>query len=222
MIRKIIQLNNEGVRCLDAGNHERARDIFKVALQRTTQVLIGRAEPTQEAKEMFLYNHRNAIERVPISPMPIHPEDEPGRTYVFSYALTLNEDCPQLDVSAPDYCLRETIVIMFNLALVHHWRGINLQVSSLLPKALKLYEMALNLVKRSQFPETNLILLGLLNNCGQIHHELAQYNQSSDCFKSLKDLLVAGAANSVDDKDVQDGFLLNLLFLDAPQNAAAA
>ena len=221
-LRNLLKTNNEGVRSLNAGHHERAREIFKEALQQITELIMGRAELTQDIKEIFPFDLTNAIERVPISPRSKPLREECDGTYVFSYALTLKKHCAQVNISAPDYCLRETIVIMFNLALVHHWRGINLQGSSFLPKALKLYEMAISLVQRSHFPESNMLLLGLLNNCGQIHHELAEYSLSTECFKNLKSLLVSGAANSVDDKDMQEGFLLNLLFLDAPENAAAA
>ena len=156
MIRQVIELNNEGVRSLNAGHHERAREIFKEALQQITELIMGRAELTQDIKEIFPFDLTNAIERVPISPRSKPLREECDGTYVFSYALTLKKHCAQVNISAPDYCLRETIVIMFNLALVHHWRGINLQGSSFLPKALKLYEMAISLVQRSHFPESNM------------------------------------------------------------------
>ena len=124
-------------------------------------------------------------------------------------------------MAADEYCHRESSVIMFNLALVHHWRGMHFGVTSLLPKALKLYEMSYSLIQNGATFETHHLVLALLNNMGQIHHELTQYAQAEHCFKNLKDLLASGATQVLDGPEVQ-GFLMNIMFLEAPSMAPAA
>jgi hypothetical protein len=111
---------------------------------------------------------------------------------------------------------------MFNLALVHHWRGVHFGISSLLPKALVLYEMSFSLIQNGGATfDTQHLTLALLNNMGHIYHELMQYTDSRRCFKNLKEILTARATSASDGPDVQ-GFLMNIMFLEAPRLAPAA
>ena len=110
---------------------------------------------------------------------------------------------------------------MFNLALVHHWRGVHFGISSLLPKALILYEMSFSLIQNGATFDTQHLTLALLNNMGHIHHEMMQYNDARRCFINLKEILTALAASASDGPDVR-GFLLNIMFLEAPRLAPAA
>jgi tetratricopeptide (TPR) repeat protein len=240
LIHTVVELNNKGVHHLQAGDHESARIAFKEALERTTFLL----NLKQEAEERMEYdgldqieffmghpmfkginlndpepNQRqpNTIQRVPIS--STLAAGETG-AFVYSQALHLSVDCctnPLLH----DFCHRESSVIMFNLALVHHWRGMRFGLTSLLPKALKLYEMSFSLIQHGASFETTLLLLALLNNRGQIHHELTEYDDAGKCFKNLKDMLTAGASQIVGGPDVQ-GFLMNIMFLESPTIASAA
>ena len=91
----------------------------------------------------------------------------------------------------------------------------------MLPKALKLYEMSFALIQNGATFDTQHLTLALLNNMGHIHHELMEYNNARKCFKSLKEILTANAASASDGPDIQ-GFLLNIMFLEAPGLAPAA
>jgi tetratricopeptide (TPR) repeat protein len=255
MIHTIIDLNNKGVRYLEAGDHERARIAFKEALERTTYLLNLKHEAEElvemgaDQEEAFasfpmcesrsnsldeieepLYDgddysastnssRRDAIERVPISTSMTSDKQESG-PFIYSHALLMSTECCANPVEQ-EFCHRESAVIMFNLALVHHWRGMHFGLTSLLPKALKLYEMSFSLIQNEAAFETEHIVLGLLNNMGQLNHELASYQEAARCFKELKEMLTAGASQVVDGPDVQ-GFLMNIMFLEAPNLAAAA
>mmetsp|Transcript_30158 Transcript_30158/g.44569 ORF Transcript_30158/g.44569 Transcript_30158/m.44569 type:complete len:265 (-) Transcript_30158:549-1343(-) len=162
---------------------------------------------------------QNYIERVSISTALGSSSTENG-PFIYSHALLMSRDCCT-DPLEQDFCHRESAVIMFNLALVHHWRGMHFGLTSLLPKALKLYEMSFSLIQNGAAFETEHIVLGLLNNMGQINHELTDYQEAERCFKELKEMLTAGASQVVDGPDVQ-GFLMNIMFLEAPQLAPAA
>eukprot|EP00545_Synedropsis_sp_CCMP1620_P003290 CAMPEP_0119007454 /NCGR_PEP_ID=MMETSP1176-20130426/3021_1 /TAXON_ID=265551 /ORGANISM="Synedropsis recta cf, Strain CCMP1620" /LENGTH=261 /DNA_ID=CAMNT_0006959611 /DNA_START=91 /DNA_END=876 /DNA_ORIENTATION=- len=160
---------------------------------------------------------RDSIRRVPISTSLTSRDTG---SFISSHALLLSREC-RTNPAEHEYCHRESACVMFNLALVHHWRGMHFGVTSLLPKALKLYEMSFSLIQSGANFETQHLILALLNNMGQIHYELMQYKDSKRCFKSLKDMLTRRAAQVADGPDVQ-GFLMNIMFLEAPQMAPAA
>jgi tetratricopeptide (TPR) repeat protein len=164
-------------------------------------------------------NHQfNAIQRVRISSSLTSRDIG---SFISAHAILLSNDCctNPLDQS---YCHRESACVMFNLALVHHWRGMQFGLSSLLPKALRLYEMSFSLIQCGTATfDTQHMVLALLNNMGQIHHELLQYKNARQCFKNLKEILTIRATSASDSPDVQ-GFLLNIMFLEAPQLAPAA
>jgi hypothetical protein len=163
--------------------------------------------------------HRRAdsIRRVPISTSLTSRDTG---SFISSHALLLSRECCA-NPAEYEYCHRESACVMFNLALVHHWRGMHFGVTSLLPKALKLYEMSFSLIQSGANFETQHLILALLNNMGQIHYELMQYKDSKRCFKNLKEILTRRAARATDGPDVQ-GFLMNIMFLEAPQMAPAA
>lgn len=164
----------------------------------------------------------DSIRRVPIS---TSLTSRHTGSFISTHALLLSRECCTNPVEY-EYCHRESASVMFNLALVHHWRGMHFGVTSLLPKALKLYEMSFSLIQNGANFETHHLILALLNNMGQIHHELMQYKDAKRCFKDLKELLTSSRASAspsqgVDGPDVQ-GFLMNIMFLEEPQMAPAA
>jgi tetratricopeptide (TPR) repeat protein len=172
----------------------------------------------QRAQQNDIQQRRvDSIQRVPISTLLTSQHTEP---FISSHALLLSSDCCT-NPAEDEYCHRESACVMFNLALVHHWRGIHFGLSSLLPKALKLYEMSFSLIQNGANFDTQHLVLALLNNMGHIHHELLQYNQARQCFKNLKELLTERAASASDGPDIQ-GFLMNIMFLEAPPMAPAA
>jgi hypothetical protein len=174
---------------------------------------------TNQQSQQGQPNYRfNAIQRVRIASSLTSRDIG---SFISAHAILLSNDCCTNPLDQ-EYCHRESSCIMFNLALVHHWRGMQFGLSSLLPKALKLYEMSFSLIQCGTATfDTQHMILALLNNMGQIHHELLQYKTSRQCFKNLKEILTIRATSSSDSPDVQ-GFLLNIMFLEAPQLAPAA
>ena len=192
----------------------------------------------QATPQVAIHMHHYQQDHTPSQQLPQHPQvrqrlDSVQRipistsltsrytgSFISSHALLLSDECCMNPIEF-EYCLRESACVMFNLALVHHWRGMRFGISSLLPKALKLYEMSFSLIRNGSSFDTQHLILALLNNMGQIHYEMMQYNNARQCFKDLKDLLTTRAATSADGPDVQ-GFLMNIMFLEAPQVAPAA
>jgi hypothetical protein len=80
---------------------------------------------------------------------------------------------------------------LYNLALIHHWRAIHLGVSSGLPKALRLYEMALEVVQqKGVVPPMENLALAILNNMVHIHSHLFNFAETRRCCDSLRLILL--------------------------------
>jgi tetratricopeptide (TPR) repeat protein len=216
--QRILDINNEGVRLFDCGQHEPARECFKTALEETTRIL--NIYTRQDLPEKFPEEASQAsspIIRVPLRGVGCQAKGVSG-SYVYRYALAMNRSIAyEFDYL---FSLRLTVVLMFNLGLVHHWRAIQYQQSSLLIKALRLYEMSWGLLQRS--PTLDPFALGVLNNMGAINYELAQYEQSQKCFDVLKSILMDGSVTFMEEPEAHAGILLNLMFLEEPSVAPAA
>jgi tetratricopeptide (TPR) repeat protein len=217
MLNRIIALNSNGIIQLDAGRHDHAGQSFKLALEQTTDFFLKYRHQLQENCPPSSYYP-------PIIRVPVRGSTR-GFTkdsYIYPYALTVDITNPR-GATALDYqySLRLTVVLMFNLGLVNHWHALQQQQQepSRLMKALGLYEMAWGLLQRSHYGADPSVL-GILNNMGAIHHELAEYDQAKRCFATLKSMLMSGVM--VEEQEVTDGILLNLLLLEEPQTAAAA
>jgi hypothetical protein len=136
----------------------------------------------------------------------------PNTAYsMYNRALVLAED-------QDDYALlvtyrhRTSAIILYNLALVHHNIGVYLGVSAALPYALQLYEMAMETVDRgANFVDVQKLILALLNNMGNIHTHLFNFEHTEHCLNSLKVVLAASAQTSAMDGDYVF-FFLNALF----------
>ncbi|KAI2505531.1 hypothetical protein MHU86_8867 [Fragilaria crotonensis] len=185
--------------------------------QQQPQLVLPPRQHQQHHHRQQVTQRLDSVQRIPIS---ASLTCRYTGSYISSHALLLSNECCTNPIEY-EYCHRESACVMFNLALVHHWRGMHFGISSLLPKALKLYEMSFALIQNGATFDTQHLTVALLNNMGHIHHELLQYNNARRCFKSLKEILTARAASATDGPDIQ-GFLLNIMFLEAPGLAPAA
>ena len=227
MLHHIIESNNNGIRCLEAGRHDLAKEFFKLALEQITKIL--HLFRDHQSSQGFAPIKPPSIVHIPISESSVGEIMSFKSSYIYRYALTLEidrEGLPGVDqnIVVYQYSLPLAIVIMFNLGFVHHFHTTQEpQSQNVLIKALRLYEMAWSLVQRSQygsFSDHYPYVLGILNNMGAIHHELEQYDQARDCFVALKSLLLSGA--SVDEADASHGIMMNVMFLEKPYIAPAA
>lgn len=235
MLHQIIERNNNGIRLLEAGRLELAKASFKVALEQITEILhLFKDDVNSNTCQGPPPNaHVTSIIHIPISELTRGETSAKG-SYIYRYALTLEINMQQREVDESalvhQCSLPLAIVVMYNLALVHHCGTEDPQSQFILVKALRLYEMAWSLLQQSHscnrhtFSSSNAAagpyILGMLNNMGAIHHELGQYDQAHNCFALLKSLLVKGAG--VHEREADDGIMLNVMFLEKPSIAPAA
>lgn len=223
-MQSIVDINNEGVRLLDAGFLERARLTFKDALEQTTETL-GQHRGQMDESSCWSGDSTPSILRVPVQGSRRGFSKESSGSYLYRYALAVDTSNvgSNVDSATPldyQYSLRLTIVLMYNLGLVHHWRALIHYEPAVLVKALRLYEMTWRLLQRSPCLAADPSLLGVLNNMGILYFDLAQYKESHHCFDMLRSVFLNNQV--VVEREVQDGIMLNLLFLEEPQTAAAA
>jgi hypothetical protein len=141
------------------------------------------------------------------------PSSVPSTAHsMYNRALVLSLESPK-DLSLLVQNQHRTgAIILYNLALVYHNIGIHLGLSSALPRALQLYELALESIDQG----TNLIdvqklLMAILNNCGNIYTHFHHVEESHRCFEHLRIVLAASTYDATFDDDY-NFFFLNALF----------
>jgi hypothetical protein len=117
-------------------------------------------------------------------------------------------------------------IVLFNLALASHCRGIALGRDALLKKASVLYSLVLELLNRLTMPEgtsTTILTLVALNNKAQIHYHWCEYVQSMNCIKDVSTIMgrIPGPHYALNPDDFQ-GLRLNVMLLNTPSGAQAA
>ena len=119
-----------------------------------------------------------------------------------------------------------SVILLFNLALALHLEAIERKSKAALGWALKLYEIGYTLQMQHRVRLTFSQILGLVNNCGQIHKQLGRERKANLFFGHLLSLLVMLAVDcgQADQVEELDGFILTTshLILKNPATAGAA
>lgn len=103
-------------------------------------------------------------------------------------------------------------ILLYNMALCYHNMGSHLGVSSALPKALQLYEMALESIDQGiSLMQVQKLLMAILNNCANIYTYYRRTEETQRCFENLKIVLAASSIDMALDEDY-DFFFLNAFF----------
>jgi hypothetical protein len=152
------------------------------------------------------------------TPTP-YPRDDSLREYIYDQALTISNS------SQNDEVISATI--LYNVALLHHLKGIDQGKCVYLNKALRLYQTALVILARCDDDSLStssirhgitLLWLALLNNSAQIHLHLFQPEclDESLCYIRfiLNDASIINAASSSrDDNEEGDYNYYSFFFL---------
>jgi hypothetical protein len=116
-------------------------------------------------------------------------------------------------------------IVIFNLALAHHLSAVDAtvdDVKSTLIKALRLYEMAVN-VKRSELTKNDaMFILAVTNNLGLLHRQLDNETVATQCFETVLATLMYLADHKEGNLLPLDGFFINTSFLVSKTSVAPA
>lgn len=218
-----LQLNNEGVRLLLAGNDVDGMTYLTDALTRVKMMLSSR-----RGTDTVTYPHGAGV-------TPPNVQFMHGATYklaglhddccfIYGNALIFNMDYNVMP--STDYIHIYTSVIILNVALAYHRRGLSANATCLL-KAEKMYEMVGKLLATSTAAQGTELLVktAAINNLSQLRYDQGDYAFARDGFQYLASLIsYAGdrlhAFNC--EEDVYRGMVLNALLVSAPDTAPAA
>lgn len=113
-------------------------------------------------------------------------EDNHAASTMYNSAILLPSSPSTQDfTSAESYVDQTSVVLLYNLALINHWRAVHLGISNGLPKALKLYEMALEIIHENRSTNVESLLCAIWNNMGHIYIQLFQVAEARACYSSL-------------------------------------
>lgn len=106
-----------------------------------------------------------------------------------------------------------TSVILYNMALVNHNRGIHRGRTSFLSKALRLYKMSLDILLKSdcRSHSIDILLLALFNNAAQIYSQLFDLEEMRQCLDCMREVLASDPQES-SESDQLGVFFLNTIF----------
>lgn len=127
---------------------------------------------------------------------------------MFDRAFCIDDDCEDEDE------LMSAVVIMYNMALVNHARGIDRGTNSYLSNALQLYEMALNLLENMSLfpPEAVLLLLALYNNVAHIYSHRYAIQPTRKFLDLLHQVLKDFASPTIEEEDYALFYLNALVY----------
>ena len=130
---------------------------------------------------------------------------EADNCYIYRTPIRIISSTQQMDDSS--------VTLLFNLALALHLDAIERKSKATLEWALKLYEIGYKLQMRHCVRITFSQILGLVNNCGQIHRQLGRERKANLFFGHLHSLLVMLAVDcgKVEQVEELDGFILTSL-----------
>ncbi len=92
MLHQIIESNNNGIRCLEAGRYDPAKDFFKLALEQITQILHLFKDHANQTSQGLAPVTPPSIIHVPISESLVGEMISVKSSYIYRYALTLEID----------------------------------------------------------------------------------------------------------------------------------
>lgn len=168
-LEEIARLNNAGVSYLAMGAGGQAVRAFKAALTIVSSI----SQRNHDASMTFFQNKQHCISR---------SQAVPGLNatfFVYSNGLLI-------DPSEDTDIVFSNSLILFNLALAFHQRGMVYNQEDKLRKALSLYELCMQLMSESELsPCSVALLLIALNNSAQILFELADYENAAVALEML-------------------------------------
>jgi tetratricopeptide (TPR) repeat protein len=224
-----IECNNLGVNLLEDGCYSAAMETFRVAVKLMNPVsknfeqkIIVEAplaeteaiEVIRRAKYKMEQTQRTSAQKKRKFCMrAVVPERD---SEIFTPPMKL-----QRLTSKPCSCTKDYAILVFNLGLAYYCNGTQRN----LRESVCLFDVAYSLASTNYRHDTTLLKVSMasLNNAGQIHHSLANYDLARRSLQCLGNAV--RSLPSTDDKESRrerQKFLLNALLFQEPRIAGAA
>ena len=241
-MKQIVQLNNWGVAYLEKGNLHKSFNLFRDCLRRTTAQLgdpsiqaLPAPVPGHPAAQAPLWKRKGVAAFVSTRALQRHIGCAPSE-FLFSQGIILMEELGAYSPNPNIDTIVASSIVLFNLALVYHLKGLNETSSRCLSKAHSFYFKSYQLLAGTGMnlggsgnPAVDLVSMALLNNAAQVGRELCYKKISQETFEQLvrvaSQVNAAGYGESsiaVFMEQVKCDFLLNAIVLRDQSLAPAA
>jgi tetratricopeptide (TPR) repeat protein len=201
--------NNSAVALISAGHYDAAMSCLSNALKTYKQLMNTNDDETPQTK-MASLDHCMAQSSAAAQGNHLATHEDKSGRYIYRQAIRIPQDM-QCDCRAN---VMVCVVVIFNLALAHHLAaGTGGETKQhRLRKAVKLYELAFQLLQQEEHLENNaMFTMAALNNMGLAHQQLNDEESASNCFQHLLSALMClvdcGQVNVCGELD---GFLRNV------------
>jgi len=194
---QVINLNNRAVTLLRHGQQKRALDTFRLALEIFQEAQSrmdegeGQEQPEEEQRMMsaqhdpFCTSSHHHAAQVDVDGAPLavqgvvirmhldaSDDAQDAHLHVFNRALVMTHHHKHQD----------TIItsVLYNLALVSHLRGVQTRSQARYAAALRLYQMAYEIIQShdDQSIFEDILILALVNNLGHVQRRLGQSEEA--------------------------------------------
>lgn len=239
LMKIAFQLNNLGVSFLNVGAFDKAQEAFKAAVDLMKCYTSDKNDrEVQKASRKIIDKWRLhcEAETPKILELPSMPEES---CFVAKVAFEIPEAITLSVASKGLADAWESAILLHNLALSLHCTGLQSGALTPLSKALKVYELSKKLVtacldsrihteqtpwetEASHALKTQLVM-SLLNNMGQIHHQMQEYELARHYFDGLSSVLSTRISPFLQAHcpDINT-YYLNAMLLQQPKVAPAA
>jgi hypothetical protein len=221
-LQEAVRINNRGVQHLCNGDIAASFPSFQQAVAISRSIIGQENDPLIVVPAQVRSNGYSCFHE--------RPNVLPGLQssyYVYDRAILLPRDLAISDARDMEHigCVTRSSVI-FNLALASHSHGKNTGHSESLRRACMLYDVLIRVLDGTGGNDTSLGVLKCLalNNFAAIHHELGNFDQSSNCIVTLEHQMVSFDVHLEEYLDVAEaeGLRLNVELMEPPMMAGAA
>lgn len=227
-----VDSNNTGVALLGMARYEEALEVFRSAADLmyvvTQQMKVGQVDaPCCTSTTKVITDTQDKIQSLASSLRVANKQGvllTPDETDCFLHDQGFNLAMPSQHEEVP--CALHSATILANMAMTYHLSVPQTSSSDSLTlrNALTLYEMAYSVASRvEQNEDSSRVIMAALNNMAHIHHERGLYEQSRHILDNLQDYIWQRikSENCIFSPEKRV-YILNALFLNKPQGAAAA
>jgi hypothetical protein len=208
-LREISRLNNDGARYLASNLAGEAVKALKGAL-----MIMGKI--ANDDDDMMEDSEDNEINDCPSLDVP----GLDGSFFIYNRALFLEVQPSGVDLTATN------AVILFNLALAFHQRGLTCGHQAKLSKALHLYDLCTKLIGDIS-SRLGPLALAALNNQAQIYYSICDYARTEEMLSNIRSVaeyvpMPSPSGKSAFEERHFEEIYLNVAITQTPTTAASA
>lgn len=211
-----IKHNNIGVSFLQKGRHEEALTELEKAAE-----LLYRCNITHELEE----RHQAGACHIPVQSCETHQCNiSTSNSFIRSTPLIMSYYTNTEEESRTPNCTMESAVVLLNMALCFHLDSAETKtLTNAMQNALALYQMSYWLAIQAEASDKRAydLVLTSLNNLGQLHHELGDFEKSRLYLEGISEYVTYLNDHGSEVQDSQE-YMLNSMVLRNSNSCARA